>query len=298
MRERFVGPAAVLLVTFIAVVSTAHAQEQQQFRVTTARGAVIRAQPTTSSERMGVVPTGTILKVVDATADWVKVLYTPPGGNERAGYVSRTLGFVEKFATPDPTPAPAPKIDTPAVEPASPQVPPAATPPTVSPVPADQPVAPTPKAAQRSEPGQFGLGLQLGINPGGVVPSILYDLKNRPVSIRGLFDFGTGYSAFGAQALYRFSNLSDSASSAAIVPYVGGGLVLLNVDYGSPLGGSQTFTGFLGSGGVFFTFKSLPSVRFSAEVNVPIYSYGTFGQPVLYGAFLGLGGHYFFPSSR
>lgn len=306
MRAAFSGSAAVLLLVAIFVVicpSDATSQEAQQFVVTATHGAVIRAEPSTSSGRIAVVPKDTVLEVVAVlNTEWVQVIMPATG---QKGYIYRTLGLVHRaegngHGTASSAPAPASQ----AAVPSSASTPPSnhqstPTPAPVSPTPSSNPApasAPSAVKAPHTEPGQFGVGLQLGVNPGGAEPSILYDLKHQPLTIRGLFNFGSGWSAFGAQGLFRFQN-KGSSSGTAIVPYVGGGLFLINVDYGL-LGGSQRFTGFLGSGGIFFTFHSLPSVRFSAEINVPVYSYGTFAQPALSGIYFGLGGHYFFPTSR
>lgn len=270
--------------------------QEQQFRVT-APVANVRLEATTSSPVVTQVKAGTVLKVIDENSGWVKVALPPEGGFERVGYISKSLGVLENAPAAI---APVPVLEMKPKQTYQPEPAPRSY---LSPASAENPkeawiqTKPAMMTDQSKKPGQFGIGIQLGVNPSGISPSVLYDFKASPATIRGLFGFGTGWSVLGAQGLYRFSTTSTSDSSVAVVPYIGGGLIVLNVNYGSWTG-SQSFTGFLGSGGMFVTFKSLPAVRFSAELNVPVYNYGRYSQPVLYGAYLGLGGHYFFPQSK
>lgn len=278
----------VVLSILLGIAATAAAQEQV-FQVTATRGAVIRAEPSTSSARLTVVAKETILTVVAVNGDWVKVRLSEVPLKE--GYIYKTLGFVKSAADIAPVPAPTPVEPKPVPVPRTEPVP-ASEQPTPTP---KRPVAPVlPVAAPVQGRGQFGLGGQVAFT-GGIAPSVLYDLKSYPATIRGMADFGTGYSAFGVQGLYRFKTNPDPNASVTIEPYVGGGLTFVNIDFG--ILGSQSFRGFLGSGGVFFTFRALPNVRWSAEINLPVYNTGTFG-PAVYGTYLGLGGHYFFPKGK
>jgi hypothetical protein len=142
-----------------------------------------------------------------------------------------------------------------------------------------------------NQPGPFGVGAEVGVSPGGIEPSVLYDF-NRSFTLRGMVDLGSGYSAVAGQLLYRFV-IRDQPQRVRLTPYAGGGPILVTVDYGGPIG-SQGFTGLLASGGLFITVKTIPHWRFSGDLNAPLYSHSGFPQPVLYGLYLGAGAHYFF----
>ena len=260
-------------------------QEKQEFTVKTVSGQSVRvhAKADINSPQIASIPSGTTVLVLAVEDAWVKV--NVPATNI-VGYVSKSLGQL-KLATPvesnpvQPRPAAPVPQTKPEPEPA----------PQAAPVVKQEASKPAP-VSQTDGQGQFGVGALFGVGLGGVEPSVLYDLKKYPVSIRGLVNFGTGWSAFGVQGLYRFKDVTNSSASVTVVPFVGGGLTVINIDYGQLLG-SQSFKGFLGSGGVFVTLKSLPAIRFSAELDLPVYSTGTFG-PAVYGTSLGLGAHYFF----
>ena len=276
----------MVLVLVSAHVSVAQTQEKQEFTIKTVSGQSVRvhAKADINSPQVASIPSGTTVLVLAVEDAWVKI--NVPATNI-VGYVSKSLGQL-KLATPvesDPVqPRPAAPMPQPRPKP-TPQAEPA------------KPVAPTPvPATQSEEHRQFGVGLLFAGGIGGVEPSVLYDLKSHPVSVRGLVNFGTGWSAFGVQGLYRFKDATNPSGTVNFVPFVGGGLTIVNIDYGQLLG-SQSFKGFLGSGGVFVTFKSLPAIRFSAELDLPVYSTGTFG-PAVYGTSLGLGAHYLFPQGK
>jgi hypothetical protein len=147
------------------------------------------------------------------------------------------------------------------------------------------------RARTGNEPGPFGVGAEVGVNPGGIEPSVLYDF-NKSFTLRGMVDLGSGYSAVAGQLLYRFI-LRDQPQRVRLTPYAGGGPILVTVDYGGPIG-SQGFTGLLASGGLFITVKTIPHWRFSGDLNAPLYRHSGFPQPGLYGLYLGAGAHYFF----
>jgi hypothetical protein len=147
------------------------------------------------------------------------------------------------------------------------------------------------RARNSNQPGPFGVGADVGVNPGGIEPGVLYDF-NKSLTLRGMVDLGSGYSAITGQLLYRFV-LRDQPQRVTLTPYVGGGPILVIVDYGGPVG-SHGFTGLLASGGLFITVKTIPHWRFSGDLNAPLYRYSGFPQPVLHGLYLGAGAHYFF----
>lgn len=292
---KFAKTALWLLAALIIVWSgSAYAGQNQEFRVTTSHGAVVRAQPTTTSEKLAIALVDMVLPVVAVQGDWVEVSMA----DGKVGYIFKTLGFVEKVpatssgpsdgamppATATPTPASVHVVTTPTPK-AEPK--PKAQ---VRAVPVAMPVK-TP-----TTPGQFGVGAELGV-AGGIAPSVLYDMRSRPLAVRGLFDFGTGYSAFAVQGLYRFKNAhADPNATVSWEPFIGAGLTFVNLDFG--VLGSQSVKGFVGSGGVFFTLKSLPSVRFSAEIDLPVYNTGNLLGTAVYGTSFGLGAHYFFSQGK
>lgn len=139
-----------------------------------------------------------------------------------------------------------------------------------------------------SKPRRFGVGLYLGAAPGGVAPSVLYDLTDR-VTLNAALGLYTGVTGVTGELLYRFPQPSKSpASDVAFEPYLGGGLMLVSVDYGL---GSESFTGFIGSGGTFLTVSKIPRWRFSGDINLVRFNVGYIAVS---GVGIRLGAHYMF----
>jgi hypothetical protein len=152
---------------------------------------------------------------------------------------------------------------------------------------ADAQTRPAPPTRQ---PGPFGVGAEVGVDLGGIEPSVLFDF-NKSFTLRGMVELGSGYSAVTGQLLYRFA-LRHQPQRVTLTPYVGGGPILVTVDYGGRVG-SHSFAGLLASGGLFITVKRIPHWRFSGDLNAPLYRYRGFPQPG-YSVYLAAGAHYFF----
>lgn len=147
-------------------------------------------------------------------------------------------------------------------------------------------------AAQPASPSKprLGAGLYLGAAPGGVAPSVLYDLNDR-VTLNAALGLYTGVTGLAGELLYRFPQPPKSpASDVAFEPYLGGGLMLVSVDYG--LLDSQSFTGFIGSGGTFMTVSKIPRWRFSGDLN--LVRFNNVGYIAVSGIGIRLGAHYMF----
>lgn len=138
---------------------------------------------------------------------------------------------------------------------------------------------------------RFGAGLYLAGAPGGVVPSVLYDVSDR-TTVVGALGFYSGVTSVLGEVLYRFPQSPKADAEVAFEPYVGGGLVLANVSYGFVgWSVSENFTGVVISGGTFMSVKDAPRWRFSGGLDVV----GMGGQGVsVAGVGLRVGAHYLF----
>ena len=147
-----------------------------------------------------------------------------------------------------------------------------------------------PSIPNQSGPGRFGAGLNLSAAPGGAVPSILYDLNDR-LTVNGAFGFYTGATGVMGELLYRFPRPPKNPPADVVFePYVGGGLVFVSVRYRFGLA-SESYTGFVGSGGTFLTFREIPRWRFSGDLNLTQFSVEGI---TVSGMGIRLGFHYFF----
>jgi hypothetical protein len=55
------------------------------------------------------------------------------------------------------------------------------------------------RARSSNQPGPFGVGAEIGVNPGGIEPSVLYDF-NKSFPLRGMVDVRSGHSAVAGAA--------------------------------------------------------------------------------------------------
>lgn len=275
---------ASFVVAFVAVLAFAvSASAQGQVFKVSVQAANIRLEPTTDSQVIGRAVIGEILTVVSQNRDWIKVVVD----GKREGYILGRLGSMETIqaaSTPAPVPAPAIKVRK---EPA----PVVVTAPPLSPAPVRTETTQTTQVAakpsSKSNPGRFGVGLNLAAIPGGVTPGVLYDVSDR-VTVSGAVGIYPGVTAVLGEVLYGFPRPPDPKSDYVFRPYVGGGLILVSVDYRF---GSESFTGFMGSGGTFMTVKKIPHWRFSGDLS--LVHFNVEGISVS-GIGLRLGAHYMF----
>lgn len=142
----------------------------------------------------------------------------------------------------------------------------------------------------QKEPGKFGAGLFWGLSPGGAAPAILYDLTDR-VTLSAALGLYTGVTGMMGELLYRFTRpLKNPPSDVFFEPYLGGGLILVSVSPGFGAN-SDSFTGFIGSGGTFMTIRKIPRWRFSGGIS--LVQFNVEGIAVA-GIGTRLGFHYFF----
>lgn len=230
--------------------------QEQQFRVTTARGAIIRAQPNTASARISTAGTGTVWEVVDVVGDgaWVEIaLPMQVSASKRIGYIFKTLGIVETIQVLE-QPKPLEQIP-------------------YSPSPEPKPVVvlsesvPAPRPSIQAVPvsvvkpakiGKFGVGFVLGSY---MVPMVLYDITDRN-TVKGMFAIGGGASAISVGLLHRFSQAKQIENVVSFEPFAGAGLSIIRYDLGLV---SYSAKGFFGEGGVFVRFKKYPRFRLTGS---------------------------------
>jgi len=162
-------------------------------------------------------------------------------------------------------------------------------------------IAPTIEPAARDEtpdtPGRFGIGLNFAAIPGGAIPGILYDATDRLTLKAALVFYYAGYdryrdahsTGFMGELLYRFPQPPKNPPSDVVFePYVGGGLIFGSASMGRH---SESFSGFIGSGGTFITFRKIPHWRFSGDFNLVQVKVE---NVTCGGTGIRLGAHYFF----
>ena len=283
--------AGLFFLACLAYPASAFGQELQ-FRVTV-QVANIRLEPTTSSSVIGQAKAGTVLKVIEA-GEWVRVSLPAEGGFEKVGYILARLGNLEtvqkaqvqstprvaSLAREDPAQATPVQPEVNSKSPSSPEV--------KDPGSASQTVRQV-QSQKRTGPGKFGVGINLAATPGGAVPSILYDLTDR-VTLNAALGLYTGVTGVTGELLYRFPRPpKNSPSEVSFEPYVGGGLIFVSVNPG--FGISKSYTGFIGSGGTFLTFRKIPRWRFSGDINFVQFNVERISVA---GLGIRLGFHYFF----
>lgn len=137
---------------------------------------------------------------------------------------------------------------------------------------------------------RLGVGAYLSAAPGGLVPSVLYDVSDR-ATVVGTVGLYSGVTSVMGEVLYRFPQPARADSKVSFEPYVGGGLVLTNVTYGfAGWSVSENFTGVVASGGAFMTVKEVPRWRFSGGLDWVGVDEGV----SVSGVGLRLGAHYLF----
>ncbi len=124
------------------------------------------------------------------------------------------------------------------------------------------------------------------------MPSVQYNITSK-LTVRGLATIGSGFSFLGGELLFRFPTGREAGSSAVRVqPYLGGGVVVVNVDYS--ILGSKSFTGLMGSGGIFLRFRRNAHWQPYAEMTLIQFSLGEFTEPAVRGLGATIGFHYYF----
>lgn len=115
---------------------------------------------------------------------------------------------------------------------------------------------------------RLGVGAYLSAAPGGLVPSVLYNVSDRATVVGTLGLYSSGVTSVMGEVLYRFPQPARADSKVSFEPYVGGGLVVTNVSYGFVgWSVSENFTGVVASGGAFMTVKEVPRWRFSGGLD-------------------------------
>lgn len=250
-----------IVVGLVPVYSTAYGQEQQQFRVTTPRGAVIRAQPSTASARISTASAristagaGTVWEVVAVVGDgaWVEIaLPMQISASKRIGYIFKTLGIVETIQVLE-QPKPMEQIPYSPAPVSEPKPVAEISEPTPAPRPSMQ--ATPMLVVKPDKPSKFGVGFVLGSY---LVPMVLYDVTDRN-TVKGMFSIGGGATAMSIGFLRKFAQAKQVEGVVSFEPFAGGGLSLIRYDLGLV---SYSAKGFFGEGGVFVRFKKFPQFR-------------------------------------
>jgi len=286
--KKITSSFVIVFVAVLAFAVPASAQEPTERFTVSVQTANIRLRPTTDSTVIGRAEKGTELLVIGRRDNWLEVVFADGNGAKKVGYVAAWLGSIESRTTAIPVKEePSEPINT--------------TPLDVVLVPSAEdrvetsklPDRPTQPANQPEETPvhRFGVGLDLAGAPGGVVPSVMYDISDR-ATVVGAFGLYSGVTSVLGEVLYRFPQPPKADSKVSFEPYVGGGLILANVSYGFGYWSvSENFTGIVGSGGTFMTVKEIPRWRFSGDLN--IVQIGGQGVSVA-GVGLRLGAHYLF----
>lgn len=273
VKTRVVLVAAAFLVVLASFAQAGQVQGQV-FKISV-QTANIRSLPSVGSPVVGKAEKGAELQVIGRQEGWLEVVFTDDNSAKKVGYVAAWLGNIESRTTAVPVTA------VPVKEEPSEPVKTVTAPLNVVLVPKAEGRAEVPettRAPERStQPAvqpketpvhRFGAGLYLAGAPGGLVPSVMYDVSDR-ATVVGAFGLYSGVTSVMGEVLYRFPQPPKADSKVTFEPYVGGGLILANVSYGFGYWSvSENFTGIIGSGGTFMTIKEYPRWRFSGDINV------------------------------
>ncbi len=287
--SRFVVASAAVL----AFAVSAQAQEPADRFTISVQTANIRSLPSIGSPVIGRAEKGAELQIIGRQEGWLEVVFTDGSGSKKVGYVAAWLGNMKKVQVPGTVTA----VQAERPVQATPVVPVVAAPPAqewlernYSASQATSKTAQTTQVAvqpaSQSDPHRFGVGIFLGTALGGVAPSVLYDMSDR-ITLNvalGLYAVKTNMTG---ELLYGFPQPANPKSDVTFKPYVGGGLVVVLVNYGV---GSGSHAGLGGSGGTFLTVKKIPKWRFSGDLNL-VHFNGNAGDSSIG---LRLGAHYFF----
>jgi hypothetical protein len=260
----------------------------------------VRERPSTSSRIVNQLPRGAVVDVIGEERGWVEVVFQDRLNRNNRGFVSLSLGRLDRVK---PASVPAREADKPVLPPKQESEP--------EPQPRSEPVAvpspqqaPTPQivvgatapTAFAPEHRRLALGGRLGGFTFGVGGSlrgwtndrfaIQFDISRYSIGSSSSFggvSVGLDYSVmqFGPSVLYSFP-LENQGDGVWVRPYAGGGLNVYRTTLKSRASGfgitdetaeSETNLGFQVVGGAELRFRQVPRLGVSADLGY--YSTGT-----------------------